>query len=216
MKILKSITTASVLALGLLGANVSLHADEVSQSRDVATFTKIQVNGAVELKLVAGKDQSVQVTADDRWIDQITTEVRNDTLIIDMDDIDWNDDNDGILINITMAVLEELVVEGAVDADLEEIDSPELSLTINGAGDVDVSGKCGELEVDIRGAGDISARELECEVASVSIFGAGDADVFASKEITAKLMGVGDVTVYGNPQKINRSIFGLGDFRVRN
>ncbi len=216
MKMIKAITTASVLALGLMGAGASLQADEVSQTRDVATFTKIQVNGAVELKLVAGKDQSVQVTTDDRWIENITTEVRNDTLIIDMDDIDWNDDNDGILINITMAVLEELVVEGAVDADLEDIDSPELNLTINGAGDVNVEGKCGELEVDIRGAGDISARGLECEVASVSIFGAGDADVFASKEITAKLMGVGDVTVYGNPQKINRSIFGLGDFRVRN
>lgn len=214
MKLLKTVATASLMALTL--ATPSL-AKEVTETRDVTEFTKIQIKGAIELKVVAGADQKVTVTTDDRYIHKITTEVSRGTLVIDMDDFDWDDHHDEeILVNVSMKMLRELIVDGAVDAEIENIDSEEITLTVNGAGDIEIDGKCKELEVDIRGAGDINARDLKCEMTEVNIFGAGDADVYASKEITAKLMGVGDVTVWGNPSKINRSIFGLGDFNVKN
>ena len=195
------------------------HGDRTTQVRDVATFTRIKVMGGIELDLTAGKDQKLEVEADERDQSSIKTYVRDDTLVIDMDEDD--DDNDfsfhadNVQVTISMRMLEELKVLGAVDADLRGIDSKELKIEIKGAADLEAEGTCGSLELDIKGAGDVDTEDLECENVEVHVKGVGEATVFASESVDANVSGIGSITVYGEPKRVRQSDGFLGSIRIK-
>ncbi len=228
---MKKLTTLrrSVTALAMTGAicasmtamtaPVAAHSDDqTSEVRELATFTKIRIKGGLELDLVAGKDQRVEVSAGRGHLAEVETYVRGDTLVIDMD----HDDDDGIHINsddvhvtISMAMLEELEVLGAVDAEMSGIDSKNLRIDIKGAGDVEIEGTCGSLELEIKGAGDVDAEELKCADVQVSVKGVGEARVYASESVDADVSGIGSITVYGEPGKVRQSDGFLGSIRIK-
>lgn len=202
--------------LAMTPAVAAFDSSQTSEVRDLPTFTKIRVKGGLELDLVAGKDQRVEVSA--KRLAEVETYVRGDTLVIDMD----HDDDDGIHLNnddihvtISMAMLEELEVLGAVDGELSGIDSKNLRIDIKGAGDVEIDGTCGALELEIKGAGDVDAEELICKDVEVRVKGVGDARVYASESVDADVSGIGSITVYGEPAKVRQSDGFLGSIRIK-
>ena len=214
-----------VVALAIAGAASTFafahddHGSRISQTRDVDTFTRVQVKGGIELDLTAGESQSVKVDAHDGYIADIKTYVRGDTLVIDMD---TDDSDDGInmhghdvRVTISMKMLEELEVLGAVDADIRGIDSKELKIDIKGAGDLDIEGTCGSLELELKGAGDVDAEDLKCENVEVAVKGVGEAVVFASETVDADVSGIGSITVYGEPSRVRQSDGFLGSIRIK-
>ncbi|WP_417450426.1 head GIN domain-containing protein [Kordiimonas sp.] len=197
----------------------SNHGDRTTQTRDVETFTRVQIKGGVELHLTAGKDQKVEIEADEDDMAVIKTYVRGDTLVIDLDEDD-DDDNisfhaDNVNVTISMKMLEELEVLGAVDAELHDIDSKELTIDIKGAADLEAEGTCGSLRLEIKGAGDVDTEELECEDVEVSVKGVGEATVFASESVDANVSGIGSITVYGEPKRVRQSDGFLGSIRIK-
>lgn len=179
---------------------------DIKEDRALDTFTKIRVKGAIELHLVAGKDQKVTIeTAENRMAD-VETFVRGDTLVIDMDtdghDNYWH--NVDVEVMISMQMLEGIEVMGAVEADVTGVDSDELEIDIKGAADLDIEGKCGSLDLDVKGAADISARDLKCENVSVDVKGAGSADIFATNKVNADVAGVASIDIYGKPKNVRQ------------
>ncbi|WP_262692968.1 head GIN domain-containing protein [Kordiimonas aestuarii] len=195
------------------------HGDRKTETREVSTFTRIQVKGGIELDLTAGKDQKVTIEAYEGDMRDIKTYVRGDTLVIDLDDDD--DDNnmsfhsEDVNVTISMKMLEELEVLGAVDADLRGIDSKELTIDIKGAADLEAEGTCGSLRLEIKGAGDVDTEELRCEDVEVSVRGVGEAKVFASESVDANVSGIGSITVYGEPKRVRQSDGFLGSIRIK-
>lgn len=210
---LKQITVASFLAAGFAASSASALADDVTQNREVKTFSKIVVEGAVDITIEAGKKQSVELTSDDEHIDRLTTTVKGDTLVIAMTGRKWRDAE--VDVRISMAKLVAFDVEGAVDAHISGVDSDEFSVQIDGAGDIYLNGKCGTADIEVNGAGDIDAEEFRCENVKIVINGAGDAEIYASKSVEAQINGVGDIDVYGDPDKVNPRISGIGDFEIK-
>ncbi|WP_262693095.1 head GIN domain-containing protein [Kordiimonas aquimaris] len=221
---------AGVLAAGVAtsvlysvaGSATMLHDDEgerVTQTRDVATFTRIEIRGAIDLELTAGSsDQEVTVRARESRIDRVTTEVSGDTLIIDMKEDGnskrfWNNTNVDVTIN--MESLRAIDVRGAVDGEFENIDSDELLIDIRGAADVDISGTCGTLTIDMKGAADIEADDLKCENVEVEVKGAGSASVYASESIDADVAGVASISVYGNPKNVKKHSGGFASISIK-
>ena len=170
-----------------------------SEVRDVAAFSRIQVRGGLELDLTAGKDQHVEISAREGFLKDVKTYVRGDTLVIDMDDDDDDDDNhghhmsfdgdDSVKVTITLPMLEEFEVMGAVDGNLHNLNS--------------------------KGAGDVDAEELKCADVEVDVRGVGEARVFASESVDANVSGVGSITVYGDPKKVRQSDGFLGSIRIK-
>lgn len=202
--------TASAL---VTGASVALHDEykkagkDIKEDRSLDTFTKIRIKGAIELYLVAGQDQKVTVETAENRMEDVETYVRGDTLIIDMDMNDhdryWR--NVDVEVSISMQMLEGVEVMGAVDADIKGVDSDKLEIEIKGAAELEIAGKCGELQLDVKGAGDISARDLKCEDVSVDVKGAGNAEVFATNSVDADVAGVASIEVYGKPKSVHKS-----------
>ena len=207
-----AVTALALLAALSLGGQAAL-AEETTEARDLDTFTRIVIKGAVDISVVAGaKKQSVQITAESRYLARVETEVDGDTLIISQKRGRHSRD---VEIEISMVKLNDFVVDGFADVEISGVESEKFELTINGAGDIDIEGTCGSALFEINGAGDLNASELKCKAVEVKIDGMGDADVFASESIVAFINGVGDVEVYGNPSSVKPRIRGWGSFELK-
>ncbi|PCI64080.1 MAG: hypothetical protein COB37_02670 [Kordiimonadales bacterium] len=189
---------------------------DAKEDRELESFTKIRVKGAIELHLTAGGDQRVTIETDEDRLEGVETYVRGDTLIIDMSDKRrnyWR--NVDVDVTISLPTLAGLEVMGAVDAKLMNIDSDYLEIEIKGAAEIEIEGRCGELELDVKGAGDIDAKELKCEKVEIDLKGAGDASVYATVSVDADVSGVGNIRIFGKPKEVRKSVGGFGKISIR-
>lgn len=212
---------AAALALGIVFAasvtqvGVARAAELVSEVRDLPPFNRIDARGNYELQVTAGEVQSVTIETVERDLKRVKTEVRGETLVISFKDrwFSFLFDNERI-VRISLPDLRGIELSGAGEIDVTGVDSETLDLTVSGAADVSLAGTCGKLSFDLNGAADVSARELQCETVEAIINGVGSAELYASNSVSAVINGLGEITVYGNPQEVEKQINGLGDFEI--
>lgn len=204
-----------------------------TQTRTVPTFTKIVVEGSIDVIAHAGKEQKVEVRADSNLIQYIKTEVRDGALHIYSDNISYSTDIN-ISVNIDVAALEGVTIEGSGDAVLNNVTATNFTIEIAGSGDVafngtatDISvqvagsgnvvanGKAENVNIEIDGSGDVKMQSLPCSYCSISINGSGNVYTNVSKELKADVNGSGDIEYSGNPQKVTPNINGSGELIKR-
>lgn len=66
----------------MLSCTSSLNAAHLTQDREVAKFSGIDAREGIKVNVVIGQAESVKVTADDNYINDLITEVENGTLVI--------------------------------------------------------------------------------------------------------------------------------------
>jgi len=195
-----------------LGWQSAAQAD-VSETRDVKSFTRVMLDGSSDVDIEVGGKQSVTVSARDKDIlDHVTTEVRDGTLRISHKGhgmIRFN--NTRIKVTITVPKLEGMELDGSGDMTARGVDAKSFEIDLDGSGDIDVAGSCGDLDLTLDGSGDVDARDLKCKSILVKLDGSGDVDAYASEAADVRLQGSGDITVYGNPQKRRQREQGSGD-----
>lgn len=181
----------------------------VEQARDLPEFRKLRLEGAIDATVRAGEAQSVVIVTTAEQQPDITTEVKGDTLVIDMRN--RRRYRDPVRAEISVPSLEGLTVNGSSDAVLSGLDVESFALDINGSGDVEIAGQCGAAEFDINGSGDISARDFKCRDVSLGISGSGDAEIFASQKVAIEVSGSADVDIWGGGRIESASMSGSGD-----
>ena len=67
-----------------IGDRVTGSGNSASERRDVAGFNEVEVSGAFQVEIVAGKDFSVELQADDNILPLIQTKVDGNTLQIEL------------------------------------------------------------------------------------------------------------------------------------
>jgi hypothetical protein len=92
----------------------------------------------------------------------------------------------------------------AIDLDVGALDS-----SIDGSGELRLSGVARDHAIDIDGSGDVFARALATESTSISIDGSGRCEVAVSKRLDVDIDGSGDVQYCGDPE-VARRIDGSG------
>ncbi len=201
------------VALCISTSSLAFAGGEVTETRDVQAFHGIRVDGGVELRVKVGKDQKLDVTADDEDIKQVETIVEDGVLIIDTkedDDRSWYESKRAIEVEISLPELKYLDIRGAVDGEIDGVDSDNITIDIRGAAGIEIDGKCGELELEIRGAAAVNAEDLKCESVNVSLRGTGYASVYASEKVDADLRGVGAINIEGEPKSVKKAMRGIG------
>lgn len=236
MKLFKSaVATVAVLAAATMA---SADNDDVAEEmRDVEAFTKVSLQGSMDVEVRVGKEQSVKVIADADVLEYLETRVRGGELRIDLD-------CDGaracrrihkLEVQITVPSLEgaevhgsgdmyienvkadrfDLEVHGSGDAIVNGAELSRLDIDLQGSGDIQIEGSCNEVRMDLQGSGDIDAGDMQCKDAEVSVHGSGDVEVHASASADVSVRGSGDIVVRGKPDKISSSVRGSGDIHVR-
>jgi hypothetical protein len=188
---------AIVAAAGLAGCSIDVSLGPVdrggttTQERDVtAAVTAVELAASGSLTLAVG-EPSLTVTAGRHVLDDLTTRVDGDTLVIDLDR-HW-------------------LSPGPIAYDLR---LPDLSsVRLSGSGEVtgEVAGT-GPAELDLPGSGRIELDGLAADDLAVSVGGSGEVVVgdVAAQRTTVRIDGSGRVELDGETGRLDVAIPGSG------
>jgi len=211
-------------AFGIDGSGVV-----TTENRTVTTFTGIDLQCSANVYFMQGDEQSVKVEAEDNIISHITTEVKNDELVVSTDGKDFNSHQQ---INVYVTVKELCLLElsgsgnmvgkshincdnmtihiggsGDIKADVRSLT---MKIKLAGSGSLEISGTATSTDIRIAGSGNVNAKNLQAMTSAVAISGSGQSTINASEVLTVSISGSGDVHYIGDPQKLNTSITGSG------
>ncbi len=199
-----------------------------SEAHDLKPFTAVSLSGIGNLHIKQSTEQGFTVEAEKSLLPLVIVYVKDKTLYIDLKNAaDHTDAKIDYYLNIKELVKvdsfststvyitnnfsgNELTVtlNGLGEADMS-IDMKKLILNINGGSKVIASGNANEQAIAITGAGEYKGGKLSGQTGSVSIAGSGLANVHISDNLTIKISGEGVVNYCGTPT-ITKDISGKG------
>jgi len=207
---------------------------KVSRNFQVGDFSKIEVAGPYEVKVVTGGAPGVSARGGANLLDETEVVVEGDTLEIRpkrRKGMRWSWTNGTAQFTVNVAALRgaaiagsggitvdkvngdfEGEVAGSGDLRLPAVAGGRIKLAIAGSGDVMAAGKADSVDIGIAGSGDIDARGLVSRTADVSIAGSGGVAAHATETAEVSIMGSGDVELSGGA-KCSVSKMGSGNVR---
>ena len=102
-----------------------------------------------------------------------------------------------------------LHITGGAAVQMTDIDADAVSVHVDGAADVVLSGNAGKLDAEINGAGVLEASALTAEHGSITVNGIGTAEVSCIESLDAEINGAGSIKYHGTP-RLTKNINGLG------
>ena len=203
--------------------------ESITETREIGSFSRISFNSIGELNITQGDDVSLVVQAEENIMPRIITEVRNDTLYIDMErgisfDVnqpitftlvvtDLNEINMNGLGSIEMPALQTntltVEVNGAGGVEINNLAAERLEATLSGLGSVEISGEVDSQTVRIPGSGNFDGENLRSRSANVTISGLGTANIWVLEQLDVEISGAGSVNYYGSPS-VQQELDGLG------
>ncbi|MFY9233404.1 MAG: head GIN domain-containing protein [Fimbriimonadaceae bacterium] len=183
-----------------------------SETRNVPSFSQVELRGASDVEVRPGKSISVKVTADDNLIPLIETRVEGGTLIIDTKQNVST--KIGIQVAIEVPSLTGVALQGSGDIRANGVEARDFAASISGSGNIEVSGKGSAVRASVAGSGDIDLSNLSCSEADASISGSGNISLGVISALRASIGGSGDISYSGDP-KVEKSVSGSGEVRKR-
>jgi Putative auto-transporter adhesin, head GIN domain len=208
------LVSLSVACDGQIGALeiVKGSGNVVTENRDVSEFTAVSLQGVGELFVDQTGTESLAITADDNLLPYIKTRVSGDKLIISVEKNTTFSNVSELTYHVTVVNLDELELDGFGQLTADNLNGETLSVQLDGAGSITVSGEVDRQTVEINGAGGYDAADLKSQEATVTHNGAGLAVVQVSDQLDATINGIGTVEYIGDPQ-VTKDVSGLGSVR---
>lgn len=178
---------------------------------EVNSFNEIVVS-EFEIEYRQAKAYQVSIDADENILDIINVRVEDSVL--------WMDTNDSYTTNNRIKVvvsgprLNNVKIAGSSNFISSSVLTDNLQIDVKGSGDVLITeGRTSHLYVNITGSGNVKMSDLRSIDSRLSIMGSGDIRAYCSNNCQASIMGSGDIRVFGNPQKLQKSVLGSGRIR---
>ena len=169
----------------------------VTDHREVAPFSRVELAGANTLMIHVGVPQSVGVTGDDNLVGRVTTVVRADRLVID---------NTGSFtteapmhVAVSVPSLDGVELGGAGTVTVDGVTGADFSAELAGDGTLVVSGTVQRATAVLAGAGTLDVHDLVATDATAQLSGAGTIRVHATSTLDATLSGTGTILYRGDP-----------------
>lgn len=214
------------------GSKVVGSGNVVDEPRNVSGYSRVVVNGGIDVRLKRTGAEKAVVHADDNIVPLIETRVEGGKLFVEtkkdasfrthtklfvvvefkqLDSIQLQGSGDVQVDDIKAGIFEG-TIKGSGNLRIGRIEADTVALSIAGSGNFDARGNAGRLGVRIEGSGDVKAEDLKAKIAAVSIAGSGDARVHATESLQARIAGSGDVRYRGSPQ-VEKKIAGSGEVK---
>lgn len=180
----------------------------ITQTRQLPAYSRIDVRIPVDLSFTGLGVNRVELEGSPTTLRALRLEVSGGTLVISGQGTQF----DAVpRIRLEGGQLEEARIRSAGDFNFSQLRGKRFSLLLRGAADVRLSGKQSECHIDSQGAGDIDQSGLICEQVALKVFGANDIQVHATREVSGRLQGAGDLAIRGNPARRELAIQGAFD-----
>ncbi|WP_299823587.1 head GIN domain-containing protein [uncultured Pontibacter sp.] len=190
-------------------------------------FTSVDANGDFIVYITQGATQQVEVKGESNILDQLRTDIRNNTWKIEHRDCVRRSKQ--VEIYITMPVVDALAMNGsgrincqgnfiAEDIPVQvngsgkielNVDARQVMSRVSGSGEIVLAGEAVRHSVNISGSGRAEAFALQAENVTVNISGSGVAEVSAAATLTVDISGSGNVYYQGNPT-VSQNVSGSG------
>jgi hypothetical protein len=189
--------SVAVAALALVGCSIGDDGRRITQSRQVADFTRIDNPESVDVQLRVGGPRRVGVSAGEKVIDDVGTEVRDGALLVTFDHSGWGGDD--VVVEASVPKLEGIETSGSGDVDAYGIHADAFEVRSDGSSDITLEGTVRRLALELDGSGDADLADLAALAARVFAGGSGDANLRVDERLDVSLDGSGDVRYYGDP-----------------
>ncbi len=215
----------------------------ISETREIRDVTRVILKDYGQLIIKQGDTEQLIVEGQDQVISQVKTQVRQGELLLDIEggwfDKTWKAftsvvEGNSLTYTLTIKNLDGIFVSGAARVKCNKLIFNNLKLTLKGAGEIifnniqggrldvelpgagiiSLAGKIVEQTVKLSGAGSYDAPRLESQICRASLQGVGRATVWATKQLDAKVEGVGSIDYFGSPD-VRKSVSGLGKIHQR-
>jgi hypothetical protein len=207
----------------------------VTETRDLSEITAITIRYPSEITIKQGTVQSVEITADDNLLAQLSTEVHAGELVLQNNERNWSkrvNPSESVKVTITVTDLKqidfdsagkvvveqlstdrlELNLSGAGDITLSNLDLRNLTVDLSGAGSIRADGSVEEMNLTLDGLGSFDGQQLFAQQADISLNGAGSATLHVEQDLNAEINGAGSINYYGSPQ-VRSDVNGLGSVK---
>ena len=198
--------------------------DANAQVRSIAAFSGIKISGGIDVYLSQSDDYSLAVSAsEDKFRDNIKTEVRNGVLNVWYDNDHWgkNNGNKKLRVYVSFKTIESIEGSGASDININgtlasnsmlvklsgasdikgSVKITNLSMELSGASTVYLNGSADNLKLDASGASDIKNYDLQVNNCVAKLSGASDVRLKISGSITASASGASTLFYEGDPDR---------------
>jgi len=201
-------------------------------TRTTSDYDGIKCAGSMDYILVKGTEGKIRIEGEENLLKYIITEVKNNNLIIKVENhINLKSSmNKTIKITIPFQDISEVSLAGSGDLWNEDkitttnldvslagsgdvkldIQTTSVEGSIAGSGDLTLKGKTDNLEASVSGSGDFHGFNLQSNNTEVYVAGSGDAQVVSNEYLKARVSGSGDIAYKGNPNKEDTKVSGSG------
>lgn len=203
---------------------------EVTEKRKITGFNHLIVDGVFTVYLKQGEKEELIIEADKAVAEHILTEIKNETLVISMENNTDFGDIDPVKIYLQVRDLKSLDNKGVGSIKCEKalylhnflfttegVGAIDLNVSADSfivksetVGAINLSGKVTYADITHQGVGVLHAFELLAQKLKLNSSGVGAAQVYASETIDIEASGVGSVTYKGNPKEKNIKSEGIG------
>lgn len=224
---LAAVTLALIAASVMASCSIAGPGDPRTQERSIADVTHVRLETSGDLTISRGAVPSLTVTAGERVIDRLTSEVVDDELVLGLDGSSGS--LGPVRYELDLPELEGVSVAGSGSAAVVAPDAEALSLSLAGSGDIDVrnsnsraldvelagsgvvrvSGTTDRQRVHLDGSGSYDAGDLTSGDAVVTVEGSGSAEVAVTDELDATVNGSGSIRHTGGA-RVTQAIEGSG------
>jgi hypothetical protein len=150
----------------------------------------------------------VSVTAEENIVPLITTEVKDDALVIRT--TRSYSSLRPAKVEIEMVSLDAIECPGSGAIMVTGLKAKDFVASLKGTGQLKAVGTADNVTAELSGSGQIAFKDLQAKDVKVEMSGTGQAAVYASKSLEAKLGGAGEISYYGNPAKVVKEATGVG------
>ena len=187
----------------------------ISDTRSVANFNSISVNGSSDVEVIASNTNSVVVTGYSNLVPAYESNVNNGRLTLEFDSKYINVRNNNIRVKVYTNGFSRCEMNGSGSIVVgSDIHTDDLETEINGSGRIDVgSGSYNTIRHKVNGSGEINSASATGDNVYAEISGSGDIDVSVSNYLSARISGSGTVDYWGDPQEVDTDISGSGKVR---
>ena len=205
--------------------------NQTTITRTIDNYDKISAGGSFKVELISGKEGNITIAGDENIINNIITEVVDNTLKIHFDknknysygskititvpfeeisEISFAGSGEIITKNTIKATNFKVNFTGSGDGEIDVI-ATKIVANLSGSGDLNIKGTTTDLEASVVGSGEMSCGRLDSQNGEVSVTGSGELRVNCTTELTAKVTGSGTIKYKGKPNKIDKNIAGSGN-----
>lgn len=168
--------------------------EKVTETFTITEFERLEIDGAFDVEIEIGPEPSLEIDVHEEVADRLEVENDGDTLRIGFDGGLFSVSG-GQDVRITTPSLSALDLNGAVSADITDLDADRLEIDLDGATDLEATGSASEVIIDIDGASNVDFDDLTIGRVEVQADGASSIDVSEAEEVRGELKGASSLNV---------------------